>query len=141
MNATMSVQTGTTGSVALTVTDVDTAPVMGSGDVAVLATPRVVALVEAAAVAALEGRLADGTTSVGTRIEIEHLAPTPIGASVVAEATVTAATDRVVTFDVSVAEVPVAEMSVGKPRSMVARGSHTRVVVDRDDFVARSERR
>lgn len=132
----MDVHPGTTGSAALTVTDLDTALAMGSGDVAVLATPRVAALMEAAAVAALEGQLADGTTTVGTRIEIEHRAPTPVGSSVVAEAVVAAATDRAITFDVSVAEV-----SSRKPNTIVAVGSHTRVVVDRVGFVERSQRR
>lgn len=132
----MSVQPGTTGSAVLTVAERDTALAMGSGEVAVLATPRVVALMEAAAVAALAGHLADGATTVGTRIEIEHRAPTPVGSSVVAEAIVTAATDRGITFDVSVADA-----SSHEPHTIVARGSHTRVVVDRIDFLARSRRR
>lgn len=115
---------------ALTVNDADTAISMGSGEVPVLATPRVVALMEAAAVASIDGRLPEGFTSVGSRIDVEHLAPSRVGVTVVAHAVVTSADDRSVTFDVVVDE----------GGSTVARGSHTRVVVDRDVFVARATR-
>ena len=56
---------------------------LGSGDVPVLATPRVVALVEEATVAAIAAALAPGQTTVGTRVELDHLAATPVGRTVV----------------------------------------------------------
>jgi fluoroacetyl-CoA thioesterase len=123
----MPIEPGLEGSVTLTVGDADSAIAMGSGDVAVLATPRVVALMEAAAVAAIEAALPRGFTSVGSRIEVDHLAPTAIGGDVVAHAVVTGIEGRSVGFDVTVDE----------GESTVARGSHVRVVVERDRFVAR----
>src|SRR5690606_25434624 len=65
-----------------TVTDDDTAAAVGSGSLPVLGTPRLLAWCEAATCAALEGELADGETSVGTRIELEHLVATPVGGTV-----------------------------------------------------------
>ena len=123
----MHIEPGLEGSVTLTVGNADSAIAMGSGDVAVLATPRVVALMEAAAVAAIEDALPRGFTSVGSRIEVDHLAPTAIGGDVVAYAVVTGVEGRSVGFDVTVDE----------GGSTVARGSHVRVVVERGRFVAR----
>jgi predicted thioesterase len=123
----MDIEPGLSGRVVLTVGDADSAIAMGSGDVAVLATPRVVALMEAAAVVAIEGALPIGFTSVGSRIEVDHLAPTAVGAEVVAHAVVTRVEGRSVSFDVTVDE----------GSSTVARGSHVRVVVERGRFVSR----
>ena len=123
----MDIEPGLSGRVVLTVGDADSAIAMGSGDVAVLATPRVVALVEAAAVVAIEGVLPAGFTSVGSRIEVDHLAPTAVGGEVVAHAVVTGVEGRSVSFDVTVDE----------GSSTVAQGSHVRVVVERVRFVAR----
>ena len=109
------------GRVMLTVSEADTATAMRSGDVPVLATPRVVALCEEAACAALAGVLEPGSTSVGTWIELEHLAPTPVGAEVVAEAALTHAEGRRLEFDVTVSQGD----------AVVARGRHRRQVVDR----------
>lgn len=105
----------------------DTAERLGSGDLAVLGTPRVVALVEAAAVAVAGRRLAPNETSVGTRIDLQHLAPTPVGETVKAEAVLVRADGRGLYFDVSV--------TCGG--AVVARGRHERVVVDRLRFLAR----
>ncbi len=105
-------------------TESDTAIAVGSGDVAVLATPRVVALVEHAAVLTLAGRLREGRTSVGIHVDLDHLAPSPVGAEVVAKATVTEIAGRRVTFAVQV------EMA----GEIVARGIHDRVVVEREGF-------
>ena len=69
-----------------TVTEADTAVVVGSGHVPVLATPRVLALAERATVAAVEGALEAGATTVGARVELDHLAPSPVGAELEVEA-------------------------------------------------------
>ena len=61
------------------ISDDDTAIAFGSGEVPVLATPRVIALVEEAAIKALETRLDPGVTSVGMRVQLDHLAPTAVG--------------------------------------------------------------
>jgi predicted thioesterase len=102
----------------------DTAAAMGSGSVEVLATPRIVAWVEAAAVAALADAIDTGSTSVGIRIELSHKAPAQIGAEVTATATVTDVEGRAVTFEVTAIANEVE----------LAHGEHTRVVVDAARF-------
>jgi fluoroacetyl-CoA thioesterase len=118
------VPVGLVGAATLVVGEVDTAVALGSGDVPVLGTPRVVALVEQAACEALDGRLPEGATSVGARVEIDHLRPTRIGGTVTAVATLETAGGRKLDFTVSVREGDVE----------VARGAHRRVVVDRAAF-------
>ncbi len=107
----------------------DTAAAVGSGDVPVLATPRLLAWLEAATVASLEGSLADGATSVGTRIDLEHVAPSPVGVTVTIRAEIVAVDGRLVQSDV------VALHPDGK---VVAHGRITRISVDRARFLARS---
>src|SRR5678816_3109035 len=93
---------GLSATVLLTVTDADTAQALGPGDVPVLGTPRVVALVEAATVAATARALPPGQTTVGVRVELDHLAPTPVGRTVSAKATLSATDERRLTFEVIV---------------------------------------
>lgn len=71
-----------TATLRFTVADGDTAEAVGSGTLPVLGTPRLLAWMEAATCAALEPTLADGTTSVGTRVRLDHRAPSPVGAVV-----------------------------------------------------------
>jgi len=113
-------------SVSATVTEADTARALGSGDVDVLGTPRVLALAEAATVRAAAASLAPGQTSVGTHVELDHLAPSPIGATVRAEAQLVDRTARRLTFEVRLTQD-------GRP---MATGRVTRAVVDRDRFGA-----
>ena len=77
---------GLRSEVSLVVGDGDTAVALGSGDVPVLGTPRLVALAEEATVEAVRGHLGAGETTVGTRVEVRHLAASPVGARVTAEA-------------------------------------------------------
>ena len=121
----MPLEPGLAAEVAIAVTDDDTAVALGSGDVPVLGTPRVVALVEEASVKALENRLAPGTTSVGMRVQLDHLAPTAVGHKVRAEATLRDIEGRRLTFAVSVHD----------ERGLVAAGKVTRVIVDVDRFM------
>jgi fluoroacetyl-CoA thioesterase len=116
---------GLVGVAKLEVTDDDTALAMHSGDVAVLATPRVVALAEEAACAAMVGHLAKGTTTVGMRIQLDHLSPSAIGSHVRAEATLETVEGRRLTFKVSVED----------ERGLIAAGKVTRVVVEVDRFL------
>ncbi|MCD4687609.1 MAG: hypothetical protein K8S97_16905, partial [Anaerolineae bacterium] len=74
---------GLTGEATITVTDNLTAMALGSGTLPVYATPAMIALIEAAAVAALEGHLPEGKTSVGTQLDVKHLAATPVGINVI----------------------------------------------------------
>lgn len=123
---------GLEAALSFAVSEDDTALALGSGDVPVLATPRLVAWLEAATVECLAGALDAGRTSVGTRVEIEHVAPSPVGASVVARASVSHVDGRLVRFEVA------AEHTVGDGESaVVATGRVTRVVVDRERFLAR----
>lgn len=121
----MPVAPGLRGEVELVVSDADTAVAMRSGDVAVLSTPRVVGLAEEAAVHALVGELDPGQTSVGMQVQLDHLAPTAVGHTVAAEATVEKVTGRRVTFTVS----------VNDERGLIAVGRVTRVVVDIERFL------
>ena len=118
---------GLQGSHRAIVGDTDTAIAMGSGSVPVLATPRLVAWLEAAAVAALEGVLPVGSTSVGTHIDIRHLAATAVGKTVEANATVISTDGRTVEFDLAATD----------DTATIAAGRHVRVVVDEERFVSR----
>jgi predicted thioesterase len=109
--------------------DADTAAAVGSGDVPVLATPRLLEWLEAATVAALEGSLPDGATSVGTRVDLEHVAPSPVGATITVRAEITAVDGRLVRFDVE---------ALHPDGEVVAHGRITRVAVDRARFLERS---
>jgi len=119
---------GLVGSAALTVGEGDTADALGSGDVPVLATPRVVLLAERATVAATAGQLPREDTTVGYRVQLDHLAPVPIGDEVSAEAVLESVEGRRLTFRVSV-----------KHRDgLVAAGRITRVVVARSRFLGKA---
>jgi predicted thioesterase len=117
---------GLVGEARLVVTEAHTAEVVGSGDVPVLATPLVVALCEQATVAALRPHLEAGTTSVGVRVELEHLAPSVVGSAVVARARLVAVEGRKLRFEVSVTDGD----------RGVAEGTVARAVVDRARFLA-----
>jgi predicted thioesterase len=121
----MELPAGLTARVELTVTDADTAQTLGSGDVPVLGTPRVLALAEAATVLATTSRLPSGATTVGTSVQLTHLRPTPIGGTVVAVARLSTVDGKRLRFDVSVRDGEIE----------VATGTVERVLVDRHRFV------
>jgi fluoroacetyl-CoA thioesterase len=108
-----------------TVTQDVTAEAMGSGDVPVLATPAILASVERLAVASLADALPPGTTTVGARVELEHLAPTPVGALLSVTVRLVAVDGRRLTF----------EFEASDPSGEVARGTHVRVAVEREAFL------
>jgi predicted thioesterase len=107
----------------------DTAVAMGSGSVLVLATPRLVALCEQATCAALEGHLHAGTTTVGMRVQLDHLQPTPVGGAVEAEALLEKIEGRRLTFMVSASDT----------KGLVAAGRVTRVLVEVDRFMDKTQ--
>ncbi len=113
-------------SITHTVTPADTARAVGSGDLEVLATPRLLAWCEEATCAALD--LSPEQTSVGTRIELEHLAATAVGSEVTATATVIYEDGRLLRFQV------VAQDAAG---TLLATGEVRRVIVDRERFLSR----
>ena len=116
---------GTSATITFTADEATTAIALGSGDVPVLGTPKLIALVEEAAVAALSGSLGAEDTTVGTNVTVDHLAPTMVGGTVQATATVASSEGRKVVFAVKVTEN-------GQP---VARGTHTRFIVNRKQFL------
>ncbi|MEH1015012.1 hotdog domain-containing protein [Micromonospora sp. CPCC 206060] len=119
---------GLTARVELTVTDSDTAQALGSGDVPVLGTPRVLALAEAATVAATAVQMPSGMTTVGTRVELDHRAATAVGRTVAARAILVGVDGRRLLFEVTVTDGD----------ETVAEGRVDRVLVDRQRFVARA---
>ena len=119
---------GSTAALALTVLDRDTAVALRSGDVPVLATPRILALCEEVCCLAVEATLEPGTTTVGMRAQLDHVAPVKVGSTVRAEATLEKVEGRRLVFTVSVAD----------KAGLVAAGKITRVVVSRDDFLDRA---
>lgn len=124
----MTVERGLHASIGRTVGPEDTAAALGSGDLAVLATPRLLAWFEAATQVAIEGRLTAGQSTVGTRVSVEHLRASAVGTPLRIDAEVGHVDGRLLRFDV------VAEDSEGV---VVARGQVTRVVVERERFLAR----
>ena len=125
----MPLQPGLCAVVSLLVESADTALALRTGDVEVLATPRLVALAEEATVRAVEGQLAEGTTTVGYRVQVDHLAPVPVGDRVKAEAVLESVEGRRLTFRVSLTD----------DRGLVGAGRITRVVVERDRFMDRAQ--
>lgn len=123
----MTITVGAQASAAYAVTADDTAISMGSGDVPVLGTPRLLAWCEAVTVAALAPGLEEGSTSVGYRVHLDHLLPTPVGGTVRIQATVSAVDGRQVTFAVT------ADDDAGT----AAEATVIRVVVDRQRFIDR----
>ncbi len=122
---------GATGEAHLSVTDADTATAFRSGDLPVLATPRMIALMEEAACAALVGRLPRAATTVGTHLDVRHVAPSPVGADVIAHAEVVDATGTRLTFAVRAEHVRDGQVT------QIGSGTHVRVIVDRAEFVGR----
>ena len=118
---------GLTGEATVRVSETHTAAALGSGNVSAFSTPALIALMEGAAVAALEGRLPDGQTSVGTRLDVRHLAATPVGMTVRATATLIQVDGRRLVFAVEAHD----------DAEQVGAGTHERFVVERARFEAR----
>lgn len=126
--ANVAVEPGVSAEIELTVGEGDTAAAMGSGNVPVLATPRLVAMCEEASVASICNHLAPGETSVGHTVQLDHVAPTGVGGLVRAEATLMKVEGRRLTFNVSAYD----------GRGLVAVGKITRVVVRTDRFLEKT---
>ena len=127
----MDLAPGLVGKVDLIVGDEHTAPSIGSGKVRVLATPVMINLIEAAALAAIEHLLPAGYQSLGTHLDVRHLAATPVGMKVRATAEVTKVDGRTVTFKVSAAD----------EKEPIGDGVHERVVVNVEKFDQRVQRK
>jgi predicted thioesterase len=119
---------GLRGEARRVVTDDDTALALGSGDVPVLGTPAVLALMEQAACAAIAGALDAGQTSVGTHAYVDHLAASKVGTEVVAVA-------ELLVVDGTSLEFACEALEGSK---VVARAGHRRALVDRERFLGRA---
>ena len=119
---------GKTYSVSLTVDESKLACSVGSGSVEVYATPMMIALIENCAAACVQDELPEGDTTVGTLINVSHVAATPCGMNVTATATLTAIDGRMLTFHVK------AEDECG----LIGEGEHQRVIVHTDKFNAKA---
>ena len=123
----MGLEIGLRGRATMRVTHDKTAEAWGSGDVPVFGTPSLVALLETAAVNAVAEKLGLGETSVGTWIEVSHLAATPVGGNVSAEAELVQIEGRKLTFAVVAHD----------DRNKIGECRHQRMIVARDRFLAK----
>jgi fluoroacetyl-CoA thioesterase len=122
---------GLRGSASITVGEEHTAPSIGSGKVRVLATPVMINLIEAAALDAVEHLLPPGYQSLGTHLDVRHIAATPVGMRVTATAEVTRVEGRTVDFKVEARD----------QKELIGGGTHQRVVVNVSKFDQRVQRK
>jgi predicted thioesterase len=120
MSLVLAIPPGTIGSASLVVADEHTAPRVGSGQIHVLATPVMINLFEAAALAACEHLLPEGHQSLGTHLDVSHVAATPVGMLATATAEVIAVEGRIIRF----------RLLARDARDVIGEGTHERVVVN-----------
>ncbi len=124
----MEITVGMKGEVTTLVEREDTAQIVGSGDLLVYATPCMVALMEGAACEAIAAALPDGKTSVGIALDISHIAATPVGMEVRAEAEVTAVEKSIITF----------QLSAYDESGKIGEGTHKRAIVTTEKFLEKA---
>ena len=110
-----------------TVSTVNSAKTLGSGDMDVFATPAMVALMENAAMLAVAAELPEGSATVGTQMNTSHIKASPLGAVITASAELTAVDGRKLTFAVKAWD----------EKGVIGEGEHTRFVVDRARFLSK----
>lgn len=125
----MSLQPGLKGTSETTVTEANTAATVGSGLLPVFATPMMVALMENAAVNALDGHLEAGEGSVGIHMDVSHDSATPVGMKVRAEVELTEVDGRALTFQVSAYD----------EAGLIGKGVHKRFIIQNEKFMARTQ--
>ena len=121
----MTVEIGMKGEVQSFVEKEDTAAEVGSGSLLVYATPCMVAMMEGAACEAIAQGLSENETTVGIELNIQHLAATPVGMEVRAEATVTAVEGKIITFEVEAFD----------EAGTIGKGTHKRALVNTQRFL------
>ena len=109
------------------VSEANTAATLGSGDMAVFATPAMVALMENAAMLAVKESLPEGSATVGTQMNTSHIKASPLGATITASAVLTAVDGRRLTFTVKAWD----------EKGVIGEGEHTRFIVDRERFLSK----
>ena len=127
MSIELNIPVGTKGMATLVVGAEHTASHVGSGKIHVLATPVMINLFEAAALAACEHLLPTGHQSLGTRLDVTHTAATPIGMCVTAEAEVVSVSGRTIQFRLVARDLT----------EIIGKGQHERVVVNAEKFALR----
>jgi predicted thioesterase len=125
------IRSGLEGTAQLVVGEEHTAPRIGSGKVRVLATPVMINLIEAAALAAVEHLLPEGYQSLGTHLDVHHIAATPVGMRVRATAVVQSFSGRTVLFRVQASD----------EKDLIGHGTHERVIVNVAKFDQRVQRK
>ncbi len=128
---TLSITPGLAGSAELVVGEEHTAPSIGSGKVRVLATPVMINLIEAAALAAVEHLLPEGYQSLGTHLDVRHIAATPVGMKLRATAVVEGFSERTISFKVEARD----------EIELIGDGVHERVVVNVAKFDLRVQKK
>ena len=121
------VSAGQTATSTVTVTESNIAKTMKSGSLEVFATPAMCALMEEAAQAAVQPHLEEGEGTVGISLSISHDAPSPMGSTITAKATVTAVEGRKITFNIEASD------GVG----IIGKGTHERFVINNEKFMAK----
>ena len=119
------IKAGITGEKSVAVTMENTAVAMGSGTLRVFATPAMIALIEGCCAESVEELLGEGITSVGTNVNIDHLAASPLGAGIVCKSKLTAFDGRKLDFAVEVFD----------NAGLIGKGTHTRFTVKADSFL------
>lgn len=125
----MELQIGLKNSAAQVVTENDTAVAVGSGSLKVLATPKIIALIEKAAAELVEKNLSSELTSVGISVNFEHTVPTPVGMKISAEVEIIEVAGRKIIFEVAAFD------EVGE----IGRGTHERFIVNREKFQTKAD--
>ena len=125
----MSITVGSKGRAECVVNEHNTAAAVGSGLLPVFATPQMIALMENAAVNAVQSQLEEGQGTVGTRLDVSHDAATPIGMKVWAEAELTTVDGRKLTFSVAAYD----------EAGPIGKGVHERFVIQNDRFLAKAQ--
>ena len=129
MGTNQKIETGIQFTMEEEVTEANAARTLGSGSLMVYGTPAMLLLVEKTAVALLEGRLEPGMTTVGTRLHMDHLSATPLGASVTCQLELTAIDRRKLTFTAEVSD----------KAGLIGRGTHERFIVDAAGFQKKAD--
>ena len=127
----MTLQVGQKKSIARIVAEKDTALAVGSGSLKVLATPVMLALIEQAAAELVEENLPAELTSVGISINVKHVAPTPVGMTIRAEAEVVEIDGRKIIFEVAAYD----------DGGEIGTGRHERFIVEREKFQSKADRK
>jgi len=125
------IKTGIKGQESMIVTADDTALAVGSGTLEVLATPRIAALMEMTAWKSIDHELEEGTSTVGTLLSLQHLAPTPAGSAVRCESELTEVNGRELTF----------LLTAYDNAGVIARAEHRRVIITTDRFLKKAAAR